>query len=636
MPEANLDLLINEINADMGELIDQSEGYQAFRKDINKSDSDNAYSLSRTSVQRTVDLEWVERIEETIIPLDNIIRNPNRFIKDEEEIIPIEMSRKIGVESVKHLATHTNFIQSVEGDRVTPNKILNVYKEESFATYENRFIKTLLIHLEAFIEKRFVGLSSQRDLKNIESSYVVENFSIGEENVKFKMEISVSEPSINSGDLKDAPVVGTESQTSLHKVQRLRQIVREFMSSPFMTQQVKDAPLVKPPILKTNLLTKHQDYKRALELWQFIESYTQQGYDVSTNEQKSIISRGYIEKMKQLSYLQYLYLKKFSGGSVDKSLDEALERQYNPSMTELVFKGDDVAGSGAGGVGSGGAGRGQYYDEYGDDMDSSSYRKRHKGVGIGDEVGDRKGPMGIKTRNIIRKAFSKILGHYSDDLDEVKNIFALELEKHNRAVEKEEKRIKAALERIIKKQIALDIKERQAEKIRLKKEKEREEARLKKEKERQELERIKAEERAKREEERRLAREQKEKEAQEKAEARAKRQAEREALLQAKEEARKLREALHVEENKEVEAQKEAPVQEPQEETPAEEVVEPKAEPKKKKPNLSKFDLAKVAIDKAILRSKTASEEEIEKAKFTIDTLENLDNDTETESSETE
>ena len=440
MPEANLDLLINEINADMGEFIDQSEGYQAFRKDINKSDSDNAYSLSRTSVQRTVDLEWVERIEETIIPLDNIIRNPNRFIKDEEEIIPIEMSRKIGVESVKHLATHTNFIQSVEGDKVTPNKILNVYKEESFATYENRFIKTLLIHLEAFIEKRFVGLSSQRDLKNIESSYVVENFSIGEENVKFKMEISVSEPSIKSGDLKDAPVLGTESQTSIHKVQRLRQIVREFMSSPFMTQQVKDAPLVKPPILKTNLLTKHQDYKRALELWQFIESYTQQGYDVSTNEQKSIISRGYIEKMKQLSYLQYLYLKKFTGGSVDKSLDDALERQYNPSMTELVFKGDDVTGSGAGGVGAGGAGRGQYYDEYGDDMDSSSYRRRHKGGGIGDEVGDRKGPMDIKTRNIIRKAFSKILGHYSDDLDEVKNIFALELEKHNRAVEKEENR----------------------------------------------------------------------------------------------------------------------------------------------------------------------------------------------------
>lgn len=52
---------------------------------------------------------------ETTIPyIDNIFRNPNRFIINEEEIVKIELARKVTVESIKHLAKHTNLIQDVD------------------------------------------------------------------------------------------------------------------------------------------------------------------------------------------------------------------------------------------------------------------------------------------------------------------------------------------------------------------------------------------------------------------------------------------------------------------------------------------------------------------------------------------
>ena len=81
------------------------------------------------------DTEWIEIMEETVPYIDNILRNPNRFIVNEEEIVKIELARKITVESIKHLSKNTNLIQDYDkktGD-VRPSKILNINKEENLS-----------------------------------------------------------------------------------------------------------------------------------------------------------------------------------------------------------------------------------------------------------------------------------------------------------------------------------------------------------------------------------------------------------------------------------------------------------------------------------------------------------------------
>ena len=92
-------------------------------------------------------------IEDTIPYLDNIFRAPNRFIINEEEVVKIERARRITVESIKNLSRNTNFIQEVDkktGD-VKPSKILNIDKEESYDTYENRLIYTLIQNMKYFV-----------------------------------------------------------------------------------------------------------------------------------------------------------------------------------------------------------------------------------------------------------------------------------------------------------------------------------------------------------------------------------------------------------------------------------------------------------------------------------------------------
>ena len=55
----------------------------------------NGINVKTNITQVVRDTSWIESIEETIPYLDNIIRNPRKFIVQEEDIIPIEKVKKV-------------------------------------------------------------------------------------------------------------------------------------------------------------------------------------------------------------------------------------------------------------------------------------------------------------------------------------------------------------------------------------------------------------------------------------------------------------------------------------------------------------------------------------------------------------
>ena len=125
--------------------------------------TDSTLNVETERKRTTLDTEWIDMIENTIQYLDNIFRNPNRFIVNEEEVVKVEQAKKITIETIKHLSKNTNFIQTIDeetGD-VTPSKLLNVRKEESYDTYENRLIYTLVQNTKMFIKKKKEELLTQ-------------------------------------------------------------------------------------------------------------------------------------------------------------------------------------------------------------------------------------------------------------------------------------------------------------------------------------------------------------------------------------------------------------------------------------------------------------------------------------------
>ena len=318
----DFELLYDIYTQDFISLVQSEEFYTEF---MNKARSGNSeVSYMHRFIDKQIDLTWIEAIEEAIIPLDNIIRNPRRFIVQEEEIVNIELARKISPESIRHLAQHTNMIAKVEDDTVTPNRILNIFKEESFETYENRFIYTLLINLQYFISKRLKAIDECVDGNNVTSILFKDNFSIGKENVKCSFEMTIDSPGFKmDGNLLD---VDPEKLSKFQRIERIKKILYDFQNSPLI-KALNGTNLVRPPIMRTNVLQKNPDFKKAKALWDFIETYRESGFNVEITETNEIPSDKYLADLYSTMILNYSLLKHHIGS----------EGEYEPQKRRKII-----------------------------------------------------------------------------------------------------------------------------------------------------------------------------------------------------------------------------------------------------------------------------------------------------------
>ena len=119
------------------------------------SKTDSTVMLSSDIKETKVDYGWLSVLEDSLPSIDKIVRNPRRFIVQEEDVLIVEKTKKVSQETIKHLANHSENIQDIDehGD-IIPKKLLNVFKEETSDLYENRFIYTLVKRLEGFMNRQ--------------------------------------------------------------------------------------------------------------------------------------------------------------------------------------------------------------------------------------------------------------------------------------------------------------------------------------------------------------------------------------------------------------------------------------------------------------------------------------------------
>lgn len=272
------------------------------------------------------DFSWLPMIEECIPNLDNLIRKPRKFIAQEEEIVPIERAKKITEESVKHLSQHTDYIQSVdEKGNITPNKILQIRKEETFDLYENRFVNSLLKNLYGFLNDR---------VKNSAGG----SFSKCERKVTYNGETTLKHEKIKitlklETDFYENRIADDPSGLSLpERIERLQLIILDFMKSPFIKELANALP-VRSPIRKTNAILKNTDLKKALELWEFIERY--QVEETKMSKENSVVddNKEVREKFDTTYFINYDIINSIGKSEMTDEEREAFSKDY---LTKIV------------------------------------------------------------------------------------------------------------------------------------------------------------------------------------------------------------------------------------------------------------------------------------------------------------
>lgn len=287
-----------------------------YSKYINQTNSN--FLLKINSDNLIFDTVWVDKFEEILPFLDNIIRNPRRFIIQEEDIVPIEKTKKVTEESIKHLAQHTNLIQHIDEEGFAkPSKLLNVYKEETFDLYENRFIYSLIKNLYVFIQ-RVLKVENYDSIAKIkkEASYVGET-KIDGEKINFNLSVEINKKeNINANINNDLPLS--------ERIENLKKVIYDFMASPFIKSLAQATP-VKSPIRKTNVFLKEPNFKKALELWEFLEKY--QNMDLTKTE-KEYNEEMDVNKKNNFDLLSYISYNIISGNISEKIDVPTIEDDY--------------------------------------------------------------------------------------------------------------------------------------------------------------------------------------------------------------------------------------------------------------------------------------------------------------------
>lgn len=248
--------------------------------------STNFCTFKYVKLVKNIDEEWISAIEEALPSLHHVVMNPRKFIEEDREIVNMAMARNITTESLRHLIQHSNLIDKYDEDgTVIPNRILNVFKEESLNIYENRFICTLIAELQHFVNKRYnVIFENTKDELGafFKMESIIDNYT---ETVDYKLQVNIRDKQSDEKNEKD-------NDDIFQRLVKVHRQVNGLASTEFITE-MRTMPSVRHPIVKTNAIKKNMYYKACYKLWNFIYSYNKVGYTVDLVKREPVISKAF-------------------------------------------------------------------------------------------------------------------------------------------------------------------------------------------------------------------------------------------------------------------------------------------------------------------------------------------------------
>ncbi|MCF7932632.1 MAG: DUF2357 domain-containing protein [Acholeplasmataceae bacterium] len=284
-------LLIDEITE--FEIYDEfpKRFYQAFLS------GDNTLYQKETTEIRRFDEQWIDALEQFLPSLDYILRNFKTELRQEREVVQIEKAKKTGSESIRHLASHPQYIRDVTTDNVVPKKILSIQSEIELQTYENRFIKSLIDRLLLFVDNRYDVIKNRVDLRMTRHFNMSSDFGITDADVTMNIDVKIAE------DIKDAEK-SLYNRELLRRVTHMAKLITGFKDFYFYKELINAKP-VKPPIMKTQIIIKNVHYNRAYMLWIYLDRYNALAYETDTEEKDLLFDEKYLKNIYQTALLTY-------------------------------------------------------------------------------------------------------------------------------------------------------------------------------------------------------------------------------------------------------------------------------------------------------------------------------------------
>ena len=290
-------------------MVDFSKYYRSYKymQDMLKSDFTHNYieealkdgdegkdSIFGKTNEKVIDMDWVIAIEETLPYIQKAIDEQRRFIKQAENVVRIKKAKKI----------------------------LTVEREEGFAIYENRVLLTLIHKALMFVDDKY---SKMKDVPNDSYNNITMNRHL--ELNQQKLDFSVNYVNEDHESLaEDLDIEDIESLSDFDRIRRIRQGLNECLATPLMKEIAKE-PQVKPPLTQTNLLKENPNFKKAVELWNFLDTYKKKGFELVGEEYNGKMTDENKEDVYLAMEFQHFMMSITTNPALRKMLQEKYEEE---------------------------------------------------------------------------------------------------------------------------------------------------------------------------------------------------------------------------------------------------------------------------------------------------------------------
>ncbi len=250
------------------------------------------YNKTQTEI-RNFDLSFLDQIESTYPAILKIMKDPKKSLKYEQEIVAVEKAKKVNSDTVRHLSSHTHLIKEIKDDNVIPSKVLTTYAEEELATYENRFIKSLVKRIEMFLEHRYEVMKESLESFETEKLNVENKFLLSGQEVTVSVDVAIK---------NDLTVNIEVTKEQYERLLYVRDQIQALKGTEFMRTLAK-AHDVLPPIMKTNIILHNPDFKMCYLLWMYLDNVDSIETNIDIKEKAYRYSKNFEEDMNEVMVL---------------------------------------------------------------------------------------------------------------------------------------------------------------------------------------------------------------------------------------------------------------------------------------------------------------------------------------------
>lgn len=310
-----------------------TEFYEFFMDAVSRAE--NRFQFSNRKMEKTVDLNWVDIIEESLPAIQNIISSPRNIIKEDELIVNVANAKKAGSDVVRHLAQHASLVEKYDYNtgEVRPSKLMQKYREDTVGLYENRLVFTALEAAYQFVKIRHDALFGAMNDEFGAKLKIDSTMETATEMVHMDMFMHIKET--------DSAIETDEKNSDVFaRISKIYRILSVLMQSQF-AQQMAKLSRVKGALTKTNILKKNPNYRRAMELLEFLRSYDNIGYTIRVVEQNPEINEDLERDIYHNILFNYLILKGYLEDERDRRIptpSKTKKRALKPKFVKEIIE----------------------------------------------------------------------------------------------------------------------------------------------------------------------------------------------------------------------------------------------------------------------------------------------------------